>query len=190
MAKIMESRNRYDGVDPRAVQFVRYHARRLAARRAVRGWEVEDYEQDLIADLLARLPRFDPSRASRATFGDRVIRHRVSTLIAAGARVRRIEQETVEPSVAETDGDAQVPSLEAQCSICLDLDRFICGLPDRLRCCCHWLMADNRRAAAAVMGLHRSTLYQSARDLQQRAIEAGLDAYIGQAGPTLLTSAR
>jgi RNA polymerase sigma-70 factor, ECF subfamily len=186
----MESRNRYDGVDPRAVQFVRYHAWRLAARGAISGWEVEDYEQDLIGDLLARAPRFDPSRASRATFDDRIIRHRVATLIAAGARVRRMEQEVVEPPVAETDDDAQVPSLEAQCSICLDLDRFIAGLPDRLRCCCHWLMADNRRAAAAVAGLHRSTLYEAARDLKQRAIEAGLDAYISQPGPTLLTSAR
>jgi RNA polymerase sigma-70 factor (ECF subfamily) len=186
----MESRNRYDGVDPRAVQFVRYHAWRLAAHSPIPGWEVEDYEQDLIADLLARAPRFDPSRASRATFDDRIIRHRVATLIAAGARVRRMEQEVVEPPVAETDDDAQVPSLEAQCSICLDLDRFIAGLPDRLRCCCHWLMADNRRTAAAAVGLHRSTLYEAARDLKQRAIEAGLDAYVSQPGPTLLSSAR
>ncbi|MGH6895149.1 MAG: hypothetical protein ACREJ5_01175 [Geminicoccaceae bacterium] len=186
----MESRNRYDGVDPRAVQFVRYHARGLAARRAIPGWEVEDYEQDLIADLLARAPRFDPSRASRATFDDRIIRHRVATLIAVGARMRHMDQEVVALPAPETDDEAQVPSIEAQCSICLDLDRFIGGLPERLRCCCRWLMAENRRSAAVAAGLHRSTLYQAARDLRQRAIEAGLDAYIARPSPTLLSSAQ
>lgn len=45
--------------------------------------ELEDYEQDLITDLLARDGRFDPVRAAYPTFADRVIRHRVSTLVEA-----------------------------------------------------------------------------------------------------------
>ena len=72
----------------------------------------------------------------------------------------------------------------------LDIERFIGALPNRLRCCCHWLTAENRRAAALAAGMHRSSLYQAARDLKQRAIEAGLDAYLAGASPTLSTSAR
>ena len=56
----MEHFNRYDGVHPRAVQFVRYHARQLARHGAVPGMELEDYEQDLITDLLAREPSLRP----------------------------------------------------------------------------------------------------------------------------------
>lgn len=182
----MESTNRYDGVDQRTVRFIRYHARRLAALQAIPAWQVEDYEQDLIADLLARDHRFDPARASRATFADRVIRHRVATLIAAGGRLRRADEE----AAAMADDDDQILGAEEQCSLCLDIERFIGALPDRLRCCCHWLTAENRRAAAIAAGMHRSSLYQAARDLKQRAIEAGLDAYLAGASPTLSTSAR
>jgi Sigma-70 region 2 len=182
----MESKNRYDGVDPRAVRFIRYHARRLAARHAISGWEVEDYEQDLIADFLNRGNRFNPARASHATFADRIIRHRVATLLAAGGRLRRADEE----AAAKADDEDQVPSAEEHCSLCLDLDRFIAGLPDRLRCCCHWLLAENRRAAAVALGLHRSSLYEAAQDLKQQAIQAGLDAYLARSSPTLLISAR
>ena len=185
----MEHRNRYDGVHPRAIQFVRYHARQLARHRAVPGMEFEDYEQDLITDLLVRERSFDATRAAYPTFADRVIRHRVSTLTQAGLRMRRIEDQgpravAAEPSL-ETQADSSTCACwtEERCSLCLDLERFIGQLPARLRRCCEWLLAENRRAAAAAMGLHRSSLYEAAHDLRRQAIEAGLHLYL-QAGPT------
>ena len=56
----MEQSNRYDGVHPRAVQFIRYHARQLASLCAVPGMDIADYEQELAADLWRRLPTYDP----------------------------------------------------------------------------------------------------------------------------------
>jgi hypothetical protein len=84
----MEQSNRYDGVHPRAVQFIRYHARQLARLCAVPGMDVSDYEQDLVADLLERSDRFDPSRSSYPTFADRLIRKRVASLLESGSRMR------------------------------------------------------------------------------------------------------
>ena len=81
----MKHNNRYDSLDPRAVRFVRHHARRLAQSRVKAAWDVEDYEQDLILDLLIRSRRFDEGRSSYATFADRVVRRRVATLFAEGA---------------------------------------------------------------------------------------------------------
>jgi RNA polymerase sigma-70 factor (ECF subfamily) len=185
----MEHRNRYDGVHPRAIQFVRYHARQLARHRAVPGMELEDYEQDLITDLLVRERRFDAARASYPTFADRIIRNRVSTLIQAGLRVRRIEDPGSGAVVAEPNLETQAESCacacssEEWCSLCLDLERFVGKLPARLRRCCEWLLAENRRAAAAALGLHRSSLYEAAHDLKRHAIEAGLHLYL-QTGPT------
>jgi RNA polymerase sigma-70 factor, ECF subfamily len=180
----MEHRNRYDGVPPRAIQFVRYHARQLARHRAVPGMELEDYEQDLIADLLTREPGFDAARAGYPTFADRIIRHRVSTLIQTGARMRRVEIGTARPSLEPQEEPSADPSCtEDWCSLCLDLERFVGQLPLRLRRCCSWLLADNRLAAAAALGLHRSSLYEAAHDLRRQAIEAGLHLYL-QAGPT------
>jgi hypothetical protein len=180
----MEHSNRYDGVHPRAVQFVRYHARKLARRRAMPGMELEDYEQDLITDLIARGRRFDPARAAYPTFADRIIRHRVSTLIYVGLRWRRIEDQGPRPIAAgpsiETEGEADAGTFwtEDRCSLCLDLERFLEHLPEQLRRCCAWLLADNRRAAAAALGLHRSCLYEAAHDLKRHATEAGLHHYL------------
>jgi hypothetical protein len=181
----MEHRNRYDGVHPRAIQFVRYHARQLARHRAVPGMELEDYEQDLIADLLTREHGFDAARAAYPTFADRIIRHRVSTLNETGARMRRVELGTAaRPGLEPQEEPSGGPSwTEDRCSLCLDLERFLERLPVRLRRCCSWLLADNRLAAAAALGLHRSSLYEAAHDLKQHAIEAGLDLYL-QAGAT------
>jgi hypothetical protein len=39
-------------------------------------------------------------------------------------------------------------------------------------------MALNRRTAASGLGLHRSSLYEAAAELKQRAGEAGLDRYL------------
>ena len=185
----MEHSNRYDGVHPRAVQFVRYHARQLARHRAVPGMELEDYEQDLITDLIAREPRFDATRAAYPTFADRIIRNRVSTLIQAGLRMRRIEDHGPRLHARTEPGDRRrTPSVgtcwtEDWCSLCLDLERFVGQLPVRLRRCCEWLLAENRRAAAAALGLHHSSLYEAAHDLKRHAIEAGLHLYL-QTGPT------
>jgi hypothetical protein len=178
----METSNRYDGVHPRALQFVRYHARQLARRRAMPGMEVEDYEQDLITDLLFRDPRFDPARAAYATFADRIIRHRVSTLIQTGLRMRRAGDQDLGATATEPGLEAQSvfdwSRTEDGCSLRLDLERFVGALPMRLRRCCRWLLAENRLAAAAALGLHRSSLYEAAHELRQHAIEASLHLYL------------
>jgi RNA polymerase sigma-70 factor, ECF subfamily len=180
----MEYLNRYDGIHPRAVQFVRYNARQLVRRRAMPGMELEDYEQDLITDLIAREPRFDSARAAYPTFADRIVRHRVSTLIYLGLRRRRIDDQgpgaTAGGPGPATEGDADAGAFWAEdwCSLSLDLERFVQHLPARLRRCCAWLLADNRRAAAAALGLHRSSLYEAAQDLKRHATEAGLHHYL------------
>jgi hypothetical protein len=178
----MEQSNRYDGVHPRAVQFIRYHARQLARLCAVPGMDVSDYEQDLVADLLERSDRFDPSRSSYPTFADRLIRKRVASLRESGARMRCTsadghEGHAIVDAALETEGlwpTSRLPAHERAC-LRLDLERFVDRLPNRLRHCCTWLMALNRRAAASGMGLHRSSLYEAAAELKQRAGEVGLD---------------
>jgi hypothetical protein len=181
----MEQYNRYDGVHPRAVQFIRYHARQLARLCAVPGMDIADYEQELVADLLERSDRFDPSRASYPTFADRLIRKRVASLLECGSRMRRVsagghDGDAIVAAALETEGlwPASLLPAHERINLRLDLERFIEQLPIRLRRCCGWLMALNRRTAASEIGLHRSSLYEAAAELKQRAGEAGLDRYL------------
>ena len=80
----------------------------------------------------------------------------------------------------ETEGlwpTSHLPVHERTC-LRLDLERFIEHLPTRLRRCCEWLIAENRRTAALEASLHHSSLYEAAAELKQRAREAGLDLYL------------
>ena len=61
-------RQRDDSIDRRVMNNIRFNARRLARQQTVPGMAVEDYEQDLVLDLLHRRKAFDPARASFATF--------------------------------------------------------------------------------------------------------------------------
>jgi RNA polymerase sigma-70 factor (ECF subfamily) len=65
-------------------------------------------EQDLVLDLLARLPSYDPARAERKTFISRVVKHRVATLLdARRAACRDVAQETLSlDAPCPVDGDA------------------------------------------------------------------------------------
>jgi hypothetical protein len=181
----MEQSNRYDGVHPRVVQFIRYHARQLAHLCAVPGMDISDYEQDLVVDLLERSDRFDPSRSSYPTFADRLIRKRVASLRESGSRMRCASAgghggHAIVDAALETEvlwSTSCLPAHERTC-LRLDLERFVEQLPNRLRRCSTWLMASNRRAAASGMGLHHSSLYEAAAELKRRAGEVGLDRYL------------
>lgn len=183
-AILMKHSNGYDGVHPRAIQFIRYHARCLARRRSVPGMEVEDYEQDLVTDLLVRSRRFDPSRAGYPTFADRVIRHRVAELASSGKRKHQFECSLPDQAHLTLGENAamwrrdDLPAVE-QVDMAVDLRRFVESLTPDLRRCCAWLLAENRRAQANALGLHRSTLYETASKLRHLAMIAGLLKYLG-----------
>jgi hypothetical protein len=55
-------------------------ARRLRRRLRLPGHEQEDLRQDLLADLLARLPGFDPARGGLLAFASTCFRHRAARL--------------------------------------------------------------------------------------------------------------
>ena len=201
----MESHNSFDGLDPRAVATIRYHAGRLARSRSLPGMDLEDVEQDLALDLLHRRRRFDPTRASFATFADRVVGNRVATLTAPALRLRTeramasldepVDGEDQETNrgdlIAEQDGLHARRSLDRHDELDLrhDVARFLRGLSPALRRCAGIILADNVAAAAKAAGLHRGTVYDGARRLRTAAEQAGLDIYV-RGTPTESEAAR
>jgi hypothetical protein len=186
----METKNRYDGVNTQAVSNIRFHARRLALTNAVPWMELEDFEQDLVLDLLRRQRAFDPSRASFATFADRVIEHRVAALTAPTLRLAaEREMVSLSASVPDEDGEEQPivalladnqgrHAVDDQCCLKSDVARFFASLPAALQRCCLVLMSDNVSAASRTAGLHRSTVYDGAKRLLVRAEACGLSIYV------------
>lgn len=193
----MEYQNRYDGVPSRVVRNLRHHARRLARSGRLPGMDQADIEQELMLDLLQRQVHFDPARASFETFADRIINHRVASLMAPTARLRaeRImisidvhlsadgdeDAETMGASIPEADGLYAEPYLPAEIRIGLarDVGRFLGSLSPVLRRYAGIFAADNVSAAARDAGLHRSTIYERMHQLRADAAVAGLQEYLG-----------
>lgn len=191
----MERKNRYDGLHPAAVSSIRYHAKRLARCNAVPGMDIEDYEQHLALQLLCRSERYDPQRASFATFADRVVRSQAATL-ASPTEARSHEREMLSlddilPNSTD-DGDGTLHDLISG-NVCVssthdgsaydvadlhvDLARFIESLPPALRRCLGWLVAGAVEAAIRD-GLHRSSFYEARGRLRARAMAYGLANYL------------
>lgn len=183
----METSNRDGGIDCRVMRNIRFNARRLVCCRTIPGMEVEDYEQDLVADLLHRRRAFDPRLASFATFADRIVRHRIGTMTSATSRLM-VERKAVslDTPVFDEDGNEQtllnllpdetLPTDESA-ALKIDVGRFVEGLPRHLLDCCEVLLADSISEGARRAGIHRSTAYERAARLRECATAHGLAIY-------------
>lgn len=184
----MEQTTRDAALAPRTLKHIRSTARRLARSGRTRGMDAEDIAQDLFLDLWRRCPAFDPSRASFPTFADRIIAHRAASLTAQTQRTQmerrqiRIDDPVEGPdgcTLADTLPDTTAPG-ELDHGLSLDLRRFIESLSPALQRCCAIMADPNIRSAAARVGTHRSSLYESARRLRRRAEESGLRIYLAE----------
>ena len=182
----MEQFNRDAAMAPRTLKHIRNTARRLARCRSIPGMDAEDIEQDLFLDLWHRRGAFDATKASFATFADRIVANRVATLTSPTAR-RRAERQQValddyvdgdqQQTLADTLADPAALS-EVDQALTIDMTRFIAGLPPALQRCCTILLTPNRREASMEAGVHRSSVYESAHRLRKLAEAAGLREYI------------
>ncbi len=77
----MGNENKYEGLDAYAVRLIKHKARQLVGRAGFVEADRHDLEQELVIDLLRRLPRFDPTLAKRETFITRIVEHHVATLV-------------------------------------------------------------------------------------------------------------
>jgi RNA polymerase sigma factor (sigma-70 family) len=182
----MEQTAREAALDARTLKHIRNTARRLARTGRIPGVDADDIAQDLFLDLWRRCNAFDPSRATFATFADRIVAHRVARLASPTVRLRAershlglddADDRGDDQALLDTLADSRTPS-EVDHALAIDVRRFIGGLPPALQRCCDLLLTPNLRAASAEAGLHRSTVYENARRLRKLADLAGLRDYI------------
>jgi RNA polymerase sigma-70 factor (ECF subfamily) len=191
--------NRYDGLDDYAVNLIRYKARQLSGRVGFVEADCDDLEQDMVMDLLRRLPRFDPARAKRETYIARIVEHRVATIIEAhkaGLRdYRRVAGSLDErrPDDGGASGDSP-PVLDQDAyrreslasarrdedlhNLRRDLEQAFGELPPELRALCLRLFTSTVSEISRETGVPRGTVYESIQKLRTRFEHAGLAAYL------------
>jgi RNA polymerase sigma-70 factor (ECF subfamily) len=181
---------------PYAENLIRIKARRLAGQAGFVRSDQEDIEQDLRLDLLRRLQKFAPSKAALSTFADRVVRHKVASIIEArkaGLRDYRRQQCSLNDPLKTPDGKrAERGDTVDQNEACRrtgrssrstedlanDLSAAVSNLPPDLRDLCRRLMNQNLTEAAQDAGIPRGTLYESIQVLRRRFEKAGLKEYL------------
>lgn len=203
----MDTLNRYAGLPARTIRRIRFLASKLNRQNAVPGMDREDLEQDIMLDLLQRIGRHDPARASLETFAELVIDNRVATLTRPCARLRaerqlvsidapmssngtdtRPEQQPEDTPII-SNSDANPSDIENGLSLRIDVERFIGKLTPALRMCAEIMSSGNVAEGANKAGLHRSTIYERLAHLRAEAAAIGLHEYLGL-GPTLRPSRR
>lgn len=181
---------------PYAEKLIRNKARRLVGHAGFVCSDQADIEQELRLDLLRRLSNFDPGKATLNTFADRVVRHKVASIIEAKkARLRdyRRQQCSLNDPLKTPDGKrAERGDTVDQNEACRrtgrssrstedlanDLSAAVSNLPPDLRDLCHRLMNQNLTEAAQDAGIPRGTLYESVETLRRRFEKAGLKIYL------------
>lgn len=199
----MAARNRFAGVEEYAATVVRLTAHALVRRGGLPEQDREDVEQELMLDLLRRLPRFDPERATYRTFVARVVAHGAARLLAArrsensngrraalslhdevpdgdGETVERWETLDEETGRRRAGGRADAESVR---DLRLDVAEVLAALPPEMRELCEELLHDSVRKVARSTGTSHSTLLRRMRPIRARFEAAGLDDGARRRGP-------
>ncbi|BBO89842.1 sigma-70 family RNA polymerase sigma factor [Desulfosarcina ovata] len=191
--------NRYQGIDDYAVRIIKYKARQLVGRVGFTESDRQDLEQEMVFDLLRRLPKFKPERAQRNTFIARVVEHKVATIIEAqkagmrdyrlcscslndrfeneeGGSVERIDTINQDDYLQRT-GKLSRPISDLR-GLSIDVRSAVEKLPPELRELCKRLQTESVTEISRDTGIPRGTIYESIKKLRTLFEDAGLKDYL------------
>ncbi len=151
----------------------------LAHRLLLPRWESADLELDLFAEVLRRLPRYDPARGDAAAFVRLLINHAASTVLRHRSRRRVAQSVCVDVDSGELACvvDERVPESD-RLMLSLDVDRVLSELPVPLRRVAESLKTHSVTAAARSLGCSRSELYRKIAELRCVFTASNLNEYL------------
>lgn len=191
--------NRYDGIDDYAARLIRYKAKHLVGHAGFSQHELQDLEQELVLDLLKRLPNFNPQKAKLQTFIARIVEHRIATIIEereASKRDWRSCSSSLNDAITTEDDKScerleiydmdeylrQMGRLERpageRLDLSIDLADALARLPEDLRILCERLQDESVSDISRNTGIPRGTLYDKINRIRRLFEDAGLREYV------------
>ena len=183
--------NRDPKIDAYAAELIRCKACQLVGKAGLTAHDVDDLIQELTAELLKCLPKFDPRKASFKTYVScvvrrkayRIIRERIAEMRNPARESHSLNQVDAEESpeagahaVTQEEHDRRIGrrnrSVEEQAQLALDVASVLAKLPDRLRRLCEVMKHKLPTEAAQRLSIARSTVYErigQAREVFERA---------------------
>jgi RNA polymerase sigma-70 factor (ECF subfamily) len=169
-------------VDAYAMERIEYRLRVMSTWWDLSEQEKQDYRHDMVVQLLKAMRRFDPARAKRETFINRVLDRYVKYIV----RTRSAKQER--PCETPIQFDDIAPGFEpvvndppgghgneqSHRELRLDLEAAIARMPGRLQRVCELLKVYTPVEAAAQLGMIRQSFYPIMREIRRKLSLAGI----------------
>ena len=182
-----------------AVWIIKYKAKQLVGKAGFNESDIEDLEQDMMLDVLCRLPKYDSKKAKLSTFVSRILRHRIATIIderqaykrdleqcslslndvliwSDGEIVERIDAYDIEEYLKRTGRLSR--TFEDRMDISIDLEIVIASLSPEMRTLCERLKSENVAEISRDSGIPRVTLYNRIKKLRKLLEASGLSEYL------------
>lgn len=169
-------------IDEYALERISFRIRVLTSQFDLSEAEQEDCRHDMVVELLTAFQRFDPAKAKRETFVNRVL----DKFVKYATRIRCTQQRRpcdsplglddvalgFQPVVNETR--AGELDEQAQRELRLDLEAALAGMPKRLRRVCRLLMVFAPPEVAEKLGVCRGSIYRNIAEIRPYLAAAGL----------------
>ena len=183
-----------------ALELVHHKAWQLVGKAGYTQDDVDDVKQDLIVDLLERLPKFDPAKATYNTFVARLVERKICNLLRdrqAEMRDHRREVCSLNEEI-DTGEDEPVQRLttisqdeqdirtgkyarpaEERAHLQLDMDSVLDGLTPELRQVAEMLQTKSVSQVARELGIPRRTFREKhLAQLREVFAAKGMDDYL------------
>lgn len=188
-----------DGIDDDARYLVEVMTRRLIGRYGLSYDDVQDIRQDLLHDLLKRLPHYNSQISQRKTFIHRLIEHELADVLSArraACRDHRLLTNSLDEPVLTEDGFSLplIDTLEEEdvlryqgrsrrspeevTELRIDLERLLATLTPEQRQICGQLINHTIAEVVTALAMPRSSIMDIIRKLRVLFEEAGLREYL------------
>lgn len=187
-------------LDPYAKSIIQHKARQLIGKYGFNRDDLDDLQQDMALDLLVRLPKFDPSKASFRTFVSLIVNRKTASIVRSRRREKRSYRRhlvSLDEPVASRDGSVTQReqtisrddfdrrmgkhglSDEERVDLHIDLSLAVSELSPDLRNLAGQLVTHSISEVARERGVPRSTLYSAGIGRLRKAFEdRGLRDYL------------
>jgi len=182
-----------------ALEVIHHQARQAVGKAGYTKNNLDDLKQDLILDLLERLPKFDPAKASYNTFVACVVSRKLSNLLRDRQTPMRDHRREVCSLNEEIDAhEESVPRLatisqdeldirtgkyrqtaEERAFLQMDINATLANLPAYLRQAAEMLQTESVAQVARELGISRRTFREKhLAQLQEAFATRGMDIYL------------
>jgi len=169
-------------IDQYALDRIDFRVRRLTGQFDLSEDEQNDYRHDMVVELLGAFERFDPDKAKRETFVNRVLDKFVKyvTRIRCTNLRRACDSPMgfgdVGPDYQPVVNEAPAGQLDEQGrrELHLDMDAALARMPERLQRVCRMLMEFGAAEAAKRLGICRQSIYRNMAEIRPYLAAIGL----------------